>query len=391
LTGQYSLTHNGWGPLSSSMTTVPELLTREGITTAGVVDTPFYLVKGYNYDRGFSYFYDLPGQDLDGQRHGDNRIAKRGVLVPQPRLTEFDHCAPNTMTVAEKCLEFLRDERFFLYVDTWDPHEPFNPPPWYVQRYLPSYEGQVIEPAYGPYAEHGLTEADMEIARSCYAGKLTMVDRWIGRLLDRIESLNLSDRTAIVFTSDHGFYFGERGLYGKMTRPIGRNEWLRSPLYHETSRVPLMLRAPGVTSREDTRLVSAIDIAPTLLDLMGVPVPTEFVGRSIAPLLRDQSLPGDDLAITAMPLASPGGTVSVVDDLMRSIIEWQPISIEVDDWSLLFATWDQPIELYDLNADPGQTNNVAEQHRDVVESLHARLLNELQRAGADDAALKARS
>lgn len=397
LTGTYAFTEIGWGPLPRKTSSVVEALAADGVTTIGVADTPFYVANGFNYDRGFQYFYDLPTQDLEGQRHGDPRIPKRGGITPAPRLKEYDYCAPHTMTTAEIALERLVDKRFFMLVDTWDPHEPWDPPAYYVKRYKPDYDGRVVEPVYGPYAEYGLTEDDMETARACYAAELEMVDRWTGRLLERLESLGLAEETTVIFVSDHGFYFGEHGgIFGKMVRAEPRvNKWLRSPLYGECSNVPLMIRLPGVEPRFDDRLVAAaIHIAPTILDLFGLEQPEQMLGRSLVPLVRSSDEPADDITVTAMPLAAPGGSVRVVDDLTRVVDEWQPITLMSRDWMMLFSRWDDPIELYAVNGsviDAPHGPNLAADRPDVVKDLHGKLIAELQRAGASDDAIQARS
>ena len=134
-------------------------------------------------------------------------------------------------------------EDFFLYVDTWDPHEPWDAPAYYTEPYWPGYDGEVIQPVYGHWrdAPH-LTEEKVNKARATYCGEITMVDTWIGYLLRRVENMGLMEKTAIIFTSDHGFYFGEHGgLFGKMTfdkRSDGRlhqhgdedSRWGHSPL-----------------------------------------------------------------------------------------------------------------------------------------------------------------
>ena len=394
-TGTYAFTDIGWGPMPQELPSVAQLIAESGeVLTAGVVDTPYLVLRGFNYDRGFQFFYDLPTQDVGGLRMGDRRIVKRGVLVPRPRVTEFDLCAPATMTVAEQCLEKLVDQRFFLYVDTWDPHEPWDPPAWYVKRYKPDYDGRLVAPVYGPYADSGLSDDDFETAWACYSGELEMTDRWIGRLLERLDSLGLAESTAVVFASDHGFYFGEHGgLLGKMVRAPGAGdiEWLRSPLYPECAHVPVFVRIPGEQPRVDDRLISAIDMAPTLLDLFGVQPPAHMLGRSLLPLVRDQSLPGNEITVTAMPLASPGDGVRVVDDVFRSIREWQPISVREGSWLLLFSRWSDPIELYDLESDPGCSTDVADSHPEVVRTMHEKLIAELRRAGASEDAIAARS
>lgn len=117
-----------------------------------------------------------------------------------------DCFAPKTMITAEKRLEHFHEDKLFLYVDTWDPHEPWEAPSWYVKAYYLDYAGQIIEPCYGSWHRCGLEKEGIEIAHACYRGEVTMVDRWIGHLLEKIEYIGLMDNTIIVFTSDHGFH-----------------------------------------------------------------------------------------------------------------------------------------------------------------------------------------
>jgi arylsulfatase A-like enzyme len=286
------------------------------------------------------------------------------------------------MTTAEQCLEELRGRApFFLWVDTWDPHEPWDAPPWYVEPYKPDYDGRVVWPPYRAYTDAGMSDDDLATAVACYRGKLTMVDRWIGRLVDRIDTLNLADDTVVVFLSDHGFYLGERGgLLGKLIRHVdesGTARWRRSPLYHEIVDIPLWIRDPRVAGRLDDRLVSAIDLAPTLLEFFGLDVPPSFHGRSLLSSGRVR-----DVAVTALPLADPGTPSPVVDDVFRVIDDWQPITVTTDEWRLLFSRWADPVELYDIANDPAETRNLADANPDVVKRLHALMIDELARADA---------
>ena len=322
------------------------------------------------------------------------------LLEPLDPKTEYDYCAPHTMVTAEKALERLIDKRFFLLVDTWDPHEPWNPPHYYVKKYKPDYDGRIVDPVYRNYVDGGLSEDDLATAIACYCGELEMVDRWIGRLLERLDSLGLADDTAVIFVSDHGFHLGEYGQLGKMiTREAeeGKSEttgFLRSPLYPELARVPLMIRVPGVAARTDDRLISsAINIAPTILDLFGLEKPEHMLGRSLLPLVRSRTERGDEFAITAMPLAQPGDETRIVDDFSRSITEWQPITITTNEWTMLFARWDEPIELYAIdggNHANGLGPNLADVRPEIVKELHTKLIAELTRARASDEAIAAR-
>jgi arylsulfatase A-like enzyme len=185
-----------------------------------------------------------------------------------------------------------------------------------------------------------------------------------------------------IFVSDHGFLLGEHGLMGKMVRRApGEATWMRSPLYEEIARVPLLIHVPGAKPGRTSKLACALDIAPTICDLAGLPRQAEMQGLSLLPAVTGQAFEGRDHVLTALPLANPGETVEVVDDLMRTVVEWQPVTITTQDWSLLYATPSEPIELYDLRVDPRQTANVAAKHPEIVAMLLAFYAEDLRRAG----------
>jgi arylsulfatase A-like enzyme len=310
LTGSFSYTFMGWEPLPSGLQTLPGLLSRAGYLTMGIVDTPFFVRGGYGYDRGFDDFVWVRGQgdDTRPQERSDYRATWR---------SESDRLVARTVTEAEHWLERHYKENFFLYVDTWDPHEPWDAPEYYTAMYRPGYEGRQLYPSYGNWEEAGLTRDDIDLAHAMYCGEVTMVDFWMGRLLAKLDVLGLRDNTIIFFLSDHGFYFGEHGYFGKaewindnwatVTEGTTVASWLPeswlltvgwSPLYQELTRVPLIVHAPGLTPGHRQALTTAPDLAPTILELAGVERPSAMQGiflgrprgRRRAPALRRKLL-----------------------------------------------------------------------------------------------------
>lgn len=398
-TGQPAYVETGWGPLPREAHTITNDLSEVGYKLCGVVDTPFYQANGYHYDRGFHYFYDMRSQPFGTPAYeahvpstGGNRRQQAGLLpqwpitgklLPEPRVTEFDHTAAQTMTQAEKCLEYLYKDPFFLLVDGWDPHEPWDAPEYYVKHYMVDYGGERIHPPYGRYHELGLSERDLSVAQALYSGELELVDRWIGRLLNKLEYLNIVDSTAIIFVTDHGFYLGEHGFLGKMVRRApGEATWQRSPLYEEITHIPLMIHVPGVAPKRVNTLTSALDIAPTLRALAGLSPSPDMLGQSLVPAILGDRVQGHEAVITALPLANPGEKLKAVDDIMRTVVEWQPVTITTQEWALLYSVPTEPIELYYLPEDPTQTSNVADKHPDVVKRLIDIYMSQLEAAHA---------
>jgi len=147
-TGRWTMSFMGWSPLPSNVTTLAEILSQKGLHTAAVVDTPFYLRDGMNYDRGFKSFFMNIGQEGSGAKK-----LKAGWHESQDTRAawrfESDYNAPQTFTKAMRWLENHYKEDFFLYIDTWDPHEPWDAPAYYTEIYCPDYDGEIIEPVYG--------------------------------------------------------------------------------------------------------------------------------------------------------------------------------------------------------------------------------------------------
>lgn len=384
LTGKYSFTYLGWRPLSQSEITLAQLLTAAGYSTMGIVDTPFYTRNGYGYDRGFADFDFVRGQ---------NYMSPTWQDAIQGRSYEEDYFAPLTMARAERWLEKHYKERFFLLVDTWDPHEPWDPPVHYASLY-PGYDGKPSHwPCYWDWQEAGLSEQDVRRAHAHYCGEITMVDRWVGRLLERLESLGLMDDTAIIFTSDHGHYFGEHGMFGKAmqrdehgfnTDTFAPGRWYRSPLYDEITRVPLLTYLPQDEPQRIEALTTSPDLMPTILELAGVEVPGFVQGSSLVPLLRGERKRIHDFVVTSWPLYNPGQTIRVVDDLERGVVEPLPSAITDGEWTLHYAVEGAPVELYHTASDPGQQENVLDQNESIASELHARFVAFLKELGTED-------
>ncbi len=385
--GKWTFTYRGWEPMDAAEQPLAATLSAAGYRTVGVVDTPFYVGGGFGYDRGFQQF-----TDLDTQRRGGKEAPNRPQIIPRARRSEYDYCAPRTMALAEQYLERLVDDRFFLLIDTWDPHEPWDPPAWYVRPYLATYGGRVINPPYGQWRAAGLSEEDVATAHACYAGEITMVDRWVGRVLERLESLGIADETAVLFTSDHGYYFGEHGFLGKMVierEDGGQAVWGRSPLYREVTNIPLMLSMPGLEPRRVDALTSAVDVMPTILDILGVETGPGLHGSSLLPLTRGEH-GGREFVVTSPPLTNPGEPIQVVDDVMRYVSAYLPATITTPDWALVFSVPGEPVELYDMRVDPGQATNVAGDNPEVVGALRDRYLELLEGVGTAESYLAPR-
>ena len=381
-TGRWTMSFMGWEPLSGDVETLAEILARSGFHTAASVDTPFYLRGGMNYDRGFQTFFAYPGQSL-----ADVELLPRGREARDARAAwrfESDRNVAQTVTRAMRWLELHSKEDFFLYIDTWDPHEPWDAPAYYTELYLPGYDGEVVRPTYGHWRdEPGYTEERVATAHATYCGEVTMVDTWVGYLLRLVENMGLMENTAIIFTSDHGFYFGEHGgLFGKMTlarQPDGTlyeggDRWDFCPLYEEVAKIPLLIYAPGVAPATYGGLTSVVDVMPTVLELTGQEKPAWVEGTSLLSRMWDPAAPGRDFTVTTIPFANVGDPVRSVDDFRRWLMRAPATTITVRDWSLIYSPEEGLSELYHLPSDLSQERNVIATQPAVAADVHRRLV-----------------
>ncbi|MDE2819120.1 MAG: sulfatase [Chloroflexota bacterium] len=378
MTGRYTFVYLPWGPLPQSEATLAGIISEGGRRTAAIADTPFLARRGYGQDRGFGEFIYVRGQ-LDG--------TERAYRHRQRQISEIEgYCAPKTFVEAADWLERHHEDPFFLYIDTWDPHEPWDPPSYYVKPYLADYSGAVIPPSYWEYQDDGVTARDLEIARACYMGEISMVDHWFGYLMERVRVLNLLDDTAIIFVSDHGFYFGEHGLFGKRRfrwpdgsgfeegfakgLTVHQRQVHRSPLHNELIQVPLLAYLPGVAGRRVSGLLSLPDIMPTILNLLELEIPARTQAKSALPLLNGQAI--HDQVATSAPFEEVGELSKTVDGQNRVVMEISPSSITDGEWDLLFGIEGQKVELYRSKEDAGHQKDLSAAYPEIVEAMHSR-------------------
>ncbi len=385
-TGRWTMSFMGWEPIPDEATTLAEILARQGVHTAAMVDTPFYLRGGMNYDKGFQTFSMYTGQEgsvtrLIEAHHHESRDAREAWRF------EADRNVAQTVNRAMEWLQRHYKEDFFLYVDTWDPHEPWDAPSYYTEMYMPDYDGEVVQPIYGHWHDaHGFTDSRVRKALATYKGEVTMVDTWVGHLLRAVENMGLMENTAIIFTSDHGFYFGEHGgLFGKLTFAKGPDGslyqhgdpnamWDFSPLYEEIVLVPLLVYVPGASPGAYRGLTSAVDVMPTVLEAMGQGVPNWVEGESLLPKVHDPSLPGRDFTVSTVPFANPGDSVDSVDNIRRRLGRAPVTTVTTDEWSLLYSIDAGMSQLYHLPSDAGQHSDLLGQNPSVARAVHERLL-----------------
>ena len=277
--------------------------------------------------------YVAVGIDMGFERVTDHRYRTRDTAEIAPRLAR----------VAAR----PRGDRFFLFANYNSPHEPYDPP----ERHAGA----------GPPAPAG--PGDRQVR--AYMAEAAKDDAAIGELLGELDALELTRSTLVVVTADHGETLstahdgdGLEGIHQRFHHAVGN--------YEETTRIPLVMALPGVLDggKAVTERVRSTDIAPTVLEVLGLEPDPRMSGRSLVRLARGER--------------EPDPRVVVSEGRQSRAILWDHFRLIAHDGS------DQPA-LFDLDVDPGERHDVARAHADVVAELQARLAAAVANVPAADA------
>jgi len=288
----------GWHQMPEEWPTLAELLQQKGYTTALVSDLYHQFKPTGNWHRGFLSWQWIRGQEQDRYITGPrqaidlSRHMKPGsyeqrrfqgleqyLLNQLERAGEEDYlCARVLRTASDWLRHNTGNAPFMLWCECFDPHEPWDPPPEYADRYCPDHEGpELISP---PGEVGQVSEAELCRIRALYAGECTLVDAWIGHLFATMDDLALWDDTVVAFTTDHGTNLGERGF-------IRKRPWT---LESQEARLPLIIRHPerAQAAQRVGSLLHAPDLAPTLLGLLGQEPPATMTGADMWPVVTGE-------------------------------------------------------------------------------------------------------
>ncbi len=397
-TGDKGTPFNRWRGIDDDEVTVSERLREEqAIPSMMVTGVANSVTGGINMYKGFDAWAFNRGQEGDPCWLNDNvalefPVEHKYIRYPAQRWhqvlinradrrIEEDWFAPGTYRMAIQWLQqnYTRDD-FFLYIDSFDPHEPWDPPKWYEHLYDSDFTGRRFDaPTYGVVDEMGYTAREVQNIRARYAGEVTMVDACVGRLLATLSQLDIYDETMIIFTSDHGAYFDYPGDGGLICKPfcVGADGMIMSagkptkepmryfPHFTGVCRIPLILRQPGQTEGQRTvAITQPWDITPTLLEAFDISKPPELWGHSLLSVATGSEQSTREAAVMG-----------------HSATHAQAVTPR---W--LYAIWrgQRPKVLYDLQADPQQSKDVSSECPEVVEQLHQQIVTYLRRQGLDE-------
>jgi arylsulfatase A-like enzyme len=341
LTGLYPPRHGLRDFLHQAMdggvATLPDLLRVRGYRTAAFLSS-YVLDRRFGLARGFEVY------SCDFWRRVTGGGAPRIVLG----TPEFERRGKATVDEALAWLARAgeKDAPIFTWVHLYDPHLPYAPE--------------------GPFAPREAAADPIAAARARYYGEVSSADAQVGRLLAWLRDAKREEHTIVVVTADHGELLGEHG------RTLGTHS---THLVDATVHVPLIVRVPGLPARVVPEQVRLVDVLPTVLDLMGIAVPGGLDGRSLAPLLRGAPMAHvpaySETFYERFPEVAPPGA--------------ELVSLREGAYKLLRS----PVrrELYDLDRDPDELQDVGATHPDLVAGLEAELRRVRRVPQAPDAPL----
>ncbi len=374
----------GWHPLYWEDVTLAETLYEAGYITALLSDVLHLLRPGRNFHRGYRNFEWVRGHSFDYY----GTIPHRGIevtdLIPEEYLERWQTFSREDIRwflnqyqanmlrwsqegeslielTAKKLINWLKQNHdqkpFFLHMEAFDPHEPWDAPKNFLDKYMPNATG----PSWTnpPYVEVDVPEDGAKRMRANYAGEASCVDYWVGEILQTIGKLGLFDQSVVVFMSDHGILLGEQG------------QWAKGPklLRKQVTQIPLLIRLPNKerAGQRVSGFVQIQDYMPTLLDLLGLKSPSRVTGKNFWPMVT-----GETSSICDYVVNGYGWIAGVRTP------EWNCSTV----WNREKFEGEYTPQLYNREKDVDELTSVAEKYPDVVADLKKKI-DEYIAAGED--------
>jgi len=362
LTGERTLVHRPWQPLTVEDRSLAEILSDEGYLTACFTDCYHYFKPNMNLHRGFRVWDWVRGQEYDSYRSAPltrlnladhikdtftpqwRRIVETALRNVQEFQTAEDHyCARLSKRASEWATANAAQQPMFLWVDSFDPHEPWTPPKEFDKYTDPNYKGKrCVLPPGGPASDH-FGPDEIAFIRGLYAGECAYVDHYLGQLIETLKRTGLYDTSVLVFIADHGHPLADHGKFLK-----GGDR-----MYSELLKVPCTIRFPHgkYGGQRLDALASFHDVMPTLLDAVGMGNNLDaFPGKSLMPLIRGE--------VSEIRQAVLSGYYGAPDRCIRDRT-----------WSYIRRPEAEPDELYNLMEDPKETVNLIDTYPQEAQRL----------------------
>ena len=370
----------GWHELFLEDVTLAETLHAAEYATALVADLPHLFKPGRNFHRGFTSYEWIRGQEIDLFTVAPRNPADFSSLYPEDYLQlvatasgsggngdaflaflnqyqanrkQWLKRAPSIVeSTATTAIDWLKQNHdqgpFYLQVEAFDPHEPWDPPQEFLSKYLKKKTAHSWpEP---PYLDVKVPDEGVERLRANYAGEASNVDYWYGKVLAAVKELGLYDNTVIVFLSDHGALLNEQG------------QWVKGPekLRKQVTHVPLLIHVPdrALAGKRVSGFAQTADIVPTVLGRLNLKPSERVTGEDLWPYVTGEKANRREYVVS-----SYGYIASVRTH------EWNYSTV----WEKSKYKGSYKSQLYDLKSDPDELRTVADANPKVIEDLQARL------------------
>jgi arylsulfatase A-like enzyme len=371
----------GWHHLYNEDVTLAETLLEAGYLTALVADVPHLQRPGRNFHRGYTYVEWIRGQEIDYYAQAPRKQPNFLDLYPaeylnRPELTRqfgrepkqgfrdflnqytanrkrwLKHGDSIVEQTSKNAIQWLKENHhqgpFLLHVEAFDPHEPWDPPQEFLEKYLTEPTAHTWpEP---PYADVKVPAEGVKRLRANYAGEASNVDYWYGRILDTIGELGLFKNSVVLFLSDHGALLGEQ------------DQWAKGPerLRTQVTHIPVVLHVPGnpYASKRVSGLIQIPDILPTLLGRLNLKPPSRATGEDLWPYISGERTNRRDHIVSAYGYVASVRTA-----------EWNYSAV----WNKEKYIGQYKPQLYDCKKDPEELTSVADKYPYVVKELQRKL------------------
>jgi len=282
--------------------TLPRTLTDAGYCAQLINDTPHLINGGHNFDWPFNAWTFIRGAEVDRpwidsttewpenwkpdpvfdfieddpRKH--RMVATYARSNRKRKKDEEWNAARVFLTASQWLRQNASRDKFFLWVDCFDPHEPWDVPPEFARMYVdsPGYDGRIDPREIAGKRHQNMPEEAQRRIKAHYAGKVSWVDRWLGVLLDTLDEAGLTKNTAVIFTSDHGTNLYERGKFGK-----------GYPVREQEGHTPFMVRVPEGDSGRSSIIVQPQDVFATVMSMVGLDVPQGIESHDVLAIARE--------------------------------------------------------------------------------------------------------
>ena len=371
----------GWHPLYHEDVTLSETLLEAGYINALISSVYHQFKPGRNFHRGFQTWEWVRGLEFDFYGTSPHRLLDVSDLTSDDFLAKYpslrDHLSQYkanknrwqqqgesvSQITAQAATRWLNqnyaEKPFYLQVEFFDPHEPWDPPRRFLEKHMPNAHGpSFIEPSYDTIL---LSDDIKNRMRANYAGAVSCVDHWVGSILEAIEQFGLLENSVVVFMGDHGAMLGEH------------EQFLKGPdkLRGQVTHVPMLVHVPGnpYAGKKAGGFIQIPDVMPTVLGRLGLKPPSRVTGSDFWPLATGTGTSTHEYVVQTY------GWVGAIRNAEWSYSEiWKP-EAKQDKYRKSPGAASMPYQpqLYNLQNDPKELADVAEKYPDVARQMSARM------------------